>query len=514
MVELEKAAAWIPDFFLLLWHRLVPRTPDIYSEDWSGRQCHEAGMIRDLLWDADTWEVPPAILSYLRGLHPITWPEVRTPPKDPDRRAHVVAQCIDEFFGRLHPRWRPGEDEPAPTRALRRFRRHYRQYGRFNRSEGATNLVLKTPLRPGSALPRTEEGGNRLEDQFEWLTCFPSSVPGKPCTISLRVLEERKDIELGDAPEPDLRVALIPLAERAEDLVLEARRRGESCWLDVRPAAEREEGLAEKAAEALRLASKQGAQVAVLPELVVSAPVRRAIFETLEQLVNETQGLPRLQLVVAGSGLSEERHPESGMPYNECIVFGREGRELWRQRKLNHYSVPGAVLESCGVEVPETEAGYRERFHAGRVLQVRDSALGRMAVLICQDLYEFEPGERLLDQLRPDWVFCPVLDGEIRVGRWTHQRANPIADRHGVSTVVVNSLSRAVRENPDRLRLGFGLCVDAGHPFNYRITRCGIAKSSATTGPKPHPPRLAVVHWRPEDWSEMMRIVGRRKQKH
>ena len=40
-----------------------------------------------------------------------------------------------------------------------------------------------------------------------------------------------------------------------------------------------------------------------------------------------------------------QRHPESDLPYNECIVFGREGRELWRQRKLNHYPTEAEVLK-------------------------------------------------------------------------------------------------------------------------------------------------------------------------
>ncbi len=240
-------------------------------------------------------------------------------------------------------------------------------------------MILKAPLRLGNAAGQTEEESNRLEDQFKWLTCFQSHVPGRPYEkISLRVLADRQDVDLEDAAEPVLRFALIPLAERVEDLVMKPRVEGDRHWLDVWPDRDRERRLGEKVGQALRQAARQGAHVAVLPELVVSTHVRREIVETLRHLVSETLAESTLQLVVAGSGLSEEVHPTSGLPYNECVVFGREGRELWRQRKLNHYPVKGAVLERCGVEVPEREARYRERFHTGRELQLVDGALGRM----------------------------------------------------------------------------------------------------------------------------------------
>ncbi len=508
MNDLEKAASWLPDLFQCLWRRLVPRVPDIYTENWPGRRCHEARRICNLLKESGTCAVPGDILHYLSGTHPVTWLAIETPKTDPDRRAHVVAQCIDEVFGQLHPHWKPEEGEPAIAMPLRRFRRHYRQHGRFNGSDLDTQVVLKAPLRRGVASPLTEES-NRLEDQFRWLTCFQQRVPGRPYTVSLRVLAEREDIQIEDVREPELCFALIPLAERVEDLVMVPHVDGDRCWLDVRPDHDREERMAEKAGQALRQAAQEGAHVAVLPELAVSTPIRRAIVETLRQLVSETLAESPLQLVVAGSGLSEERHATSGLPYNECVVFGREGHELWRQRKLNHYPLKGAVLEGCGVEVPESEAVYRERFHAGRELQLVDSALGRMVVLVCQDLYEAEPGERVLEQMRPDWAFSPVFDGEIRVGRWMHQRANPLAERYGVSTVVVNSLSRALREAPDRQIFGFGLCVDGSKPFNYHITRCGIlnAGPSSKASRERRQPRLKIVRWQPEVWRRM-KIVG------
>ncbi len=505
MNELEQAVDWLPDVFQRLWHQLVPRTPDIYSEDWPGRRCHEARMIIRQLQRSASCGLPHDVLHYLNGAHPLTWIKVEISGDDRDRRAHVVAQCIDEVFGQLHPQWWPEEgDGPLPV-PLGRFRRHYRRHCRFNSPGCDVQVVLKAPLRPSAAPRLTEEGSNRLEDQFKWLTCFYRRVAGRPFAVSLRALAEREDLVLEEVGEPELRFALIPLAERVDDLMMEPRVDGDRHWLDVRPNPGREERLAEKAGQALRIAAEERAQIAVLPELVVSPPVRFAIVGTLKRLVSETAAESPLQMVVAGSGLTEERHAKSGLPFNECVVFGREGQELWRQRKLNHYPVESAVLEKCGIEVSDSEARYRERFHAGRELQVVDSALGRMVVLICQDLFEAEPGERILEQLRPDWAFSPVFDGEIRVGRWTHQRANPNAVRYGVSTIVVNSLSRVGREAPDRQIVGFGLCVDGGLPYGYCIARCGVVRNATGVedSRKQRRPRLKIVDWRPEGWRRL-----------
>jgi hypothetical protein len=48
--------------------------------------------------------------------------------------------------------------------------------------------------------------------------------------------------------------------------------------------------------------------------------------------------------------------------------------------------------------------------------------LGRCVILICQDIEARPLAEDLIRHFQPDWVFMPILDPGITVGRWAHQR--------------------------------------------------------------------------------------------
>jgi hypothetical protein len=56
--------------------------------------------------------------------------------------------------------------------------------------------------------------------------------------------------------------------------------------------------------------------------------------------------------------------------------------------------------------------------------------LGRVVILICEDLEQQVPGD-IVFKLRPDLIVTPVLDIAQSPGRWTHRRAMEIARRTG-----------------------------------------------------------------------------------
>ncbi len=519
MTELDippPAASWLPDLFAYLVGWLDQWTPDINSGDWPGRRCREAEWILGEIKSAQTGGIPNKILRYLQGTMPID-----AHRSDPRQRALVVAQCIDSAFEPLHPRhyWltrQRGQPQERLEGGLREIRSHFVKAGRFNKQAEHGLVLPKTPLRPGWASDKNplEEraqrqpgvGTNQLKDRFENLVCYKG--PDRSAyVVSHHRLRER-DMDRDRIENEMLRVAFVPLAEQFDDLSLVASEPGGGRF-EARPDPRREGTLADAAGTTLRAVESAGAQVALFPEWVVSPAILRSMTETLREIALEAAGGPALQLVVAGSGLSDERHPDSGLPYGECVVLGIGGRELWRQRKLNHYSVPAEDLESWGVSAQDPEK-YRERFHAGRTLRVVDSALGRMVVLICQDLYETHPGDPVLDQLQPDWVFCPVLDSEIKVGRWTYQRALPVAERHGVSVVVVNSLVLPRRPKDRRPRkLGYGLCVDREHPYRFQIVECRVPPRRSALRSASRKPLFQVVSWTPEAWDRVH--IGRKR---
>ena len=478
--------AWLPDLFAQLWVQLIPRTSDIFSMNWSGRQSSEARQICKDLRATSDGEVPASVLAYLQDAHPVTWRSVRPGCDGRDQRAFVVAQCIDEVFESLHPRNRHLRRRLEP--GLQPVDRYYREHGRYNHKEPW--LVLpKSPLRFGRAARSPGVGDNELKGLFAHLVCFHDPEP-RAREIVVRRLPERHDIQW--TGETTLRVALIPLAERADDLELKTSDKYGG-RLFVRP---REDELARRAGDALRQAESEGAHLALFPEFAVSPAINQAIGKTIREIFADAGGEPNLRLVVAGSGLTDMTHDESGLPFNESTVYGHGGRELWRQQKLNHYAVPKRTVKSWDVEDVDA-VEYREAFHQGRELHVVDSALGRMTVLICQDLWEDEPSHRLVSQLRPDWIFCPVMDSEIQVGRWSHQRAYPLADRYGVSTVVANSLTLAKRLKPKVRKVKIGLCVDGDNAFRHLLVRVKVP------GVRAKKPALVLIDWQVDEWEKL-----------
>jgi predicted amidohydrolase len=182
----------------------------------------------------------------------------------------------------------------------------------------------------------------------------------------------------------------------------------------------------------------------VLPELCVSFTITEAIIRALE-LYGHTDLNPQsaLRLLIGGSSL---RTPDAASaPHNECTVFDRIGRVLWRQCKIDPYAMEARKMAQYGVS-PLTSKPHMELAKAGDTLAIRESAtLGRMLVLICEDLAQDSPGKRVRRELVPDWIFVPILDGSIEPGRWVHQEALE-ASKLRCRVIVTNSMTLAARE--------------------------------------------------------------------
>ena len=185
-----------------------------------------------------------------------------------------------------------------------------------------------------------------------------------------------------------------------------------------------------------------------------------------------------LRMVVAGSCLSEERECHLGLAFNECVVLGALGQTLCRgQRKLNHYAMKAARMTDYGLHAVDSR-DHKEHTQSCRFVQIPDGRLGRMLVLICEDLAQARPGDRVLDAFQPDWVFTPVLDGEIRLDCWIDQRAWPKADRFGRNGLVAMQPGAAPPPRPDGDDRG-------GRPLAWWPCSLDGRASSRSTAPAP-----------------------------
>ncbi len=145
--------------------------------------------------------------------------------------------------------------------------------------------------------------------------------------------------------------------------------------------------------------------VVIFPELCVPEKVRNAITNGLQQNL-----FPNVKLVIAGScheGIGDEW-------YNTVYVFGPDGQLLWQQRKLQPYTLmryEAERLPSFG-----NFAGYDSYENistAPSLIVVRDTPLGRMAVLICSDLLHPDQHRKLLFDVGVNFVVVPAMSASL-----------------------------------------------------------------------------------------------------
>lgn len=512
---------WVPDLLAFLWRSLAKYAPELVAKERvvpghvparvTSRAPAEEARLRDEIAAAPGGEVPKLVADYLRGV-PFAGLLTDTPIHDVLWRRWIVARCIDDVLAGAHPRrWAVSNASPhlRPGACERAVWRHYRLTGRYNRTAPGI-LVPRSPL--ACFLPDPEPPPpSRIDDLFHTFAYLPPSTDDA-WTVVHRRLAWRDDPVPPDRLT-EIRVATVPWAEDPTSLEPNTRIDGAG---EPRIRFTPEPGLsgpgtpgAERAKLLIEALGADGATIAVFPELALS----QADVRTLSTALASATTGPAI--IVAGSCLSEVLG-SSGAPYNECIVLGRSGRDLWTQRKLNRAEMTLEQLDWYGLShLRAADAPHAEDFHPGGELLVVDGSLGRMMVLICEDLQRPTPRNTALERLRPDWIFSPVLDGSLRFGRWSQRRAWEINEVHGARVVVANSLALSLREPPSVEQPVVGMLLDPGGWTDdgdaaLSVSLPGSRAHSLCVDPATRGlvPLFASSNWSPRDWEKPWIVPG------
>ena len=471
--------------FAQLWLDVEPHQSDVALLPWRGRTATEFPAILSVLEAADEANVPSEILAYLAG-HSVPF---ECQVKKLLERAFVVMCALDQAAMQIHP--------SIKTRILGRssvvgamlavMRTERTMSGYYAEIAGKGFVLPKGRLMPGlDRVNGDDQSGTALTNQFSFLTFLPvhPKVTIRPKTFP----PSRVTIP----PEAARRVGLAPIAEDHDDLVFRVSKRGNRPFLDTEPATTK---LRDRIRQTVVSMLGDGAGLVVLPELVTTHQAVEDLRETLRKAP-----VAHNAMVVVGSGPTVERSASLDRPYNEAVILSSTGEELFRQRKLNPFNMNWKRMKDCHLDrVP----GHEEHFHmedcaVGDELVVCDiHGLGRVIVLICEDLEQQTPGGDVCLHVLPDWILTPVLDIGLDFGRWEHRRAMEIS-RKTLSRVVVScSASLQVRacgkhtlnEAGD---IHTGLCLDG--QSNLRV------KQVIVTGTAPG--RCSVVEWNDGTWAE------------
>ena len=133
-----------------------------------------------------------------------------------------------------------------------------------------------------------------------------------------------------------------------------------------------------KAGNMIRKAADSGAELVVLPEMFscpyssryfrdFSVPDRR---DTLDRLSGWARDC---RVLLVGGSVPEA---EEGNLYNSCFVFGPDGKQLARHRKVHLFDV----------DLPEMRFRESETFTPGREITVVDTPLCRIGIAVCFDV--------------------------------------------------------------------------------------------------------------------------------
>lgn len=462
---------------------------------WRGREAKEFPVILDLLELAAGVDVPLEVVAYLEG-SAVSFPcEV----KKTTERAFVVMCALDQVAMHIHPSVKskiPGRS--SSTRGMLTAMRTDRTIsGFYAEIAGSGYVIPKGRLMPG--LDRAngdEQSGASLAHQFSFLSFLPLQPN---LTLRPKAFPPNRMTVTDGAAQ---RVGLAPIAEDHDDLAFSVSERNKRPFLDTAPVAAK---LEERIRETVISMLGEGAGLIVLPELVTS---RRAVDDLSETL--RRSPMPQSAVILVGSGPSVEKDTTLDRPYNEAVILSATGEELFRQRKLNPFNMNWRRMQDCQLE---RAAGHEEHFHMedcamGDELVICDiHGLGRMVVLICEDLEQQAPGGDVCLHALPDWILTPVLDIALDFGRWEHRRAMEVS-RKTLSRVVVScSASLQVRAlGKEKLaeagKVCTGLCLDGLNSLRVKQISVG-GKSSG---------QRSVVEWKSDTWKEH-RIVPKRARR-
>lgn len=181
--------------------------------------------------------------------------------------------------------------------------------------------------------------------------------------------------------------------------------------------------------------SERGVTLVIFPELSVPEEVRRAISQGLKQSL-----FPSIKMVIAGSC-----HEQVGDEwYNTAYVLGPDGQVLWQQHKLQPCTLMSYEAKRLSSFANFADYDLYERIStAPRVIVVRDTPMGRMALLICSDLLHTDPHRELLFDAGANCIVVPIMSAVLEPDFTIAAEQFAI---HSQATILVSNACAVARE--------------------------------------------------------------------
>ena len=129
---------------------------------------------------------------------------------------------------------------------------------------------------------------------------------------------------------------------------------------------------------------------------------------------------------------------------NRVVVLSRTGRVLAVGDKRYGFSIPRSLWKAYGIDgrkLPDRLEKLSEGMIHGRQLTVMESTLGRVALVICEDLGRLENLLKLLKHAGVSIVLNPIFATPIKDRQWT-ATVSSFLRQADITTVTCNGLAR------------------------------------------------------------------------
>ena len=403
---------------------------------------------------------------------------------------------IDKAFYAIHPRAAsiaPSQGGHSPLPYWLVLAREARQIFGYYSAASGSRLIARGPLCRASRNP-TAANADSLSDRFMALEVVPMVLSQSGREIS--VVHKLVPTDAARGVEPSRRtghetVVFLPVAEELEDIVKTEIVRGEQRFVDFRAANDF------KAAERIihALSSAGVADIAIASELIVNEDEADKLSDSL------LAGSIGPRILISGSGPT--RATKNDQAWNEARILNGCGSELWRQQKIWPAGITKGLAGDYGLSDPGDGQILEDTAAGDRLTVIDADGIGRCVVLICQDLQARPFTDDLLRLFQPDWVFIPVMDYGVDIGRWSHRRASELSVLSQARFIVVSSLTLArwkgMKKTPP-----CGLAIGPASPATVSDEPTFDEERAVRTAHSDpaEKPGYATLTWRSEGWKK------------
>lgn len=385
-----------------------------------------------------------------------------------DRAVFTLLRGLDGALLYVNPFW-PAIDAGR----LHWLARRYSETGRLNNPAEFPGALLPRCTYPGR--PR----GKGHKADFFGVHVVPPEYLGRKIDHGLIPNVHQPYFH----PEQEIKVACAPFLADITELGITFRHDNGTATYRLAPRSVSPTVEAELTARMTAVIDKMDqaqARIGVLPEGCLS----QSLLDRWRTVARETytNGKP-LRWLLLGSGPVDGGDP----PRNRAVLVDRRsGETVLVHDKIERFTLDSTQVRNWRLpDVPKADR-FDEDISVGSTIQVRDSALGRLAVVICQDMTSTTTWERELMALGLSHLFVPIFSKPILRYRWEHHAAARMVAELGTWVVVSNSLAvaNAIGATP---RGRWYTCLVAGPMDRKRnghehVAQYGRARSATDLG--------------------------------